>query len=838
MAGNDINIGIKLDGAEAFAKELAESRNAVSLLASDMKLADAEFKATGNSTEYYSKKSKALSSQITAQESIVKNLEKALADSNSKFGEGSTQSQKYYKQLNSAKGKLVAMKSEQAKLPKEMTKSEKASIAFKDAIEKMADKVKEAASKMHPLQTAAKGIGEGLKGAGKLVSGAATGIVKGVSAIGAAGAAAATGVFALTTSAGTVADNLLTMSQQTGISVESLQKFQYAGQFIDTTAEDIAGAMKKTTLSMKSTSKETVAAYKKLGVATKNADGSMRNSEDVFWDTIDALGKVTNETERDQLAMTLLGKSAQDLNPLIEAGSEAYKELGDQAEQMGLIMSDETVNAFGAFDDKMNVLKSSTSAAGKTIAAEFLPQMSSIVGNATDVVSAFSGIAGGIDGSQEQMTASLSALVTNITDTISGVLPLIMDTGTGIITSLCDALGSEDNNTKMSETISTVIGDIVSFVTTNLPQVVTAGSSMLSSILDGLTGGIDTITENLPTLITNLTTAITDNLPTIVTAGSGMLTSLLDGLTTGATAITEKIPTLMTSLVTEISANSGSILSSGGSLLTSLLEGLTTVGTTLADNLPTLITSISTWINDNLASIITSGGKILWSLIAGIWQALPDILVSLGNLVVSIGSAIGDVATQALTAGGDFVASLWTGISDGCTLFWTDVSTFCSDIITNITDGVSGIGDIGKNLVEGLWNGINDKVTWVKDKVSGFCSDALGWFKGFFGIESPSKVMRDKVGKYLAQGIGVGFELEAPKQNKIMAKSASTMAKAAQMGAEISNSGNTATYNNNNSVSFAGSNFYINDQQDALALAQEISALTRQQQRGKGMRYA
>ena len=83
----------------------------------------------------------------------------------------------------------------------------------------------------------------------------------------------------------------------------------------------------------------TAEAYSKLGISVTNADGSLRNSQDVFNDSINALGNVANETERDTIAMQLFGKSAQDLNPLIEGGADALKELGDNAQNMGLIMS-------------------------------------------------------------------------------------------------------------------------------------------------------------------------------------------------------------------------------------------------------------------------------------------------------------------------------------------------------------------------------------------------------------------------------------------------------------------------------------------------------------------
>lgn len=87
-----------------------------------------------------------------------------------------------------------------------------------------------------------------------------------------------------------------------------------------------------------------------------------------------------------------------------------------------------------------------------------------------------------------------------------------------------------------------------------------------------------------------------------------------------------------------------------------------------------------------------------------------------------------------------------------------------SDLVTSITTKVTELpgkmADIGKNLVKGIWNGISNTTQWILDKIKGFGKSVLKGIKKVFGIESPSKLMRDEVGKYLAEGIGVGFEDE------------------------------------------------------------------------------
>lgn len=167
----------------------------------------------------------------------------------------------------------------------------------------------------------------------------------------AAGALGAIGGLALKTAAS--ADELNTMAKQTGFSVEELQKFQYASDLVDVSMSDITGAASKLKKAIGSDSKELAA----LGVETKNADGSMRDISDVFYDTLAALGNIKNETERDAKAMEIFGKSSDSLAGIVDDGGKALKDLGQEAEDMGLIMSQDTVDSLNQVNDKIDRLK-------------------------------------------------------------------------------------------------------------------------------------------------------------------------------------------------------------------------------------------------------------------------------------------------------------------------------------------------------------------------------------------------------------------------------------------------------------------------------------------------
>ena len=208
-----------------------------------------------------------------------------------------------------------------------------------------------------------------------------------------AGAAVA-GMAASAVSAGAAADDLNTLSKQTGISTESLQKFAYASDIIDVSTETMTGSLRKLTKSMGNAqdgSKGTVEAFQELGVSFKDdVTGELRDNEDVFYDIIDALGEIENETERDKIAMELFGKSAQDINPLILGGADALKSLGAEAEASGLIMSQEALDGANAFNDELDSLKANAKMTfmemGVDIATSLTPALQSLASGLKDVM--------------------------------------------------------------------------------------------------------------------------------------------------------------------------------------------------------------------------------------------------------------------------------------------------------------------------------------------------------------------------------------------------------------------------------------------------------------------
>lgn len=194
-------------------------------------------------------------------------------------------------------------------------------------------------------------------------------------------------LISMTKESAAYADEILTQSAVTGLSTEALQEYQYAAELVDVSLDTLTSSQTKMIRSMDAArrgSKEQAEAFDKLGISVQNADGTLRDAQDVFGDVIDALGAISNETERDAIAMTIFGRSARDLNPLIKAGSDGLRELAQEAHNVGYVMSEEALDALGAVDDQVQRMNRSNEALKNQIAVGMAPAVENLMKKGTD----------------------------------------------------------------------------------------------------------------------------------------------------------------------------------------------------------------------------------------------------------------------------------------------------------------------------------------------------------------------------------------------------------------------------------------------------------------------
>ncbi len=675
---------VKLTGESEYKKALADITGNLKVLNSEMKVVTSQYDKNDKSTENLTQQNDVLNKKIEEQKQKVEILSKALAEAEQETGKNSSTSQKWQTDLNNAQAELN-------KLVKNVNDNEKAMEQSASATEENAESLDKFGKEADDSGKKALSLGDIIKAnlISDAIKGGLSALASGISAVGSA-------MSESLTAGAEYADNILTLSTQTGVSTENLQKYNAVAELVDVSTETMTKSMAKNIKSMTTAQEGTGAmadAYKKLGVSVTNADGSLRDGETVYWETIDALKNVTDETERDALAMELLGKSAQELNPLIAQGSEGIKAMGDEAVKMGAVLSEDALNSLGAVDDEMQRFSSISGATSNLLASAFAPAVSTLMGGVNDLGGSFnyllSSIIGGDEGGIAEASTMISEGVTNMITSMTEQAPLILDIVGNLITTL------------------------VSVIAENLPTLIESGLSMLMSLIKGIGDNIVTIIPTVISVISTLITTILQNLPMIIEMGIQMLTSLVQGI---ADSLPEIIPVMINSVMLMVETlldNIDLIIDAGIDLILALAEGLIVAIPDLLDAVPVIIDKLIMALTNNIPLLIEMGFTLVVQLGIGLIKAIP-------NLIKAVPQIIGSV-------------------------------------IKGFANYYSKLGDVGLNMVKGIWNGIKDATGWILDKIRGFGSSVLNGIKSVFGIHSPSTLFRDEVGKNLALGVGEGF---------------------------------------------------------------------------------
>lgn len=370
---------VEIDGEKEYKEAIKELNTGSATLRAEMQKLQAEYKGSTDSTEYLTKASDLLERELLQQKDKVDKLREAVQRSAEQYGEADARTQKYTQQLYKAEA-------EQANLQHELDNTNAALQNQGETMTGLGDTVDQLGEKFGIR------LPENLKTALNGVEGFSAGAVAAMAAA-AAGVAALITVFKelndITLQVAADADEYLTQSAITSVPTELLQAWDYAAQFVDVSADTITGSMTKITKAMGDAaggSEEAQQKFSDLGVSITDSEGQLRSAQEVFMDAIDALGGIENQTERDAAAMALMGKSAQELNPLINAGSAALEEYGKQAQEVGYILSEEELQALGDVDDAYQEMQLTIDALKKQLAVDFAPASKEAMELFSDVV--------------------------------------------------------------------------------------------------------------------------------------------------------------------------------------------------------------------------------------------------------------------------------------------------------------------------------------------------------------------------------------------------------------------------------------------------------------------
>lgn len=369
------------------------------------------------------------------------------------------------------------------------------------------------------------------------------------------------------------ADELNTLAKQTGLTTDEIQELQYASDFVDVSFDAMTGALRK----LKPKITEDNKALQELGVSTKNADGSTRNATDVFYDAVAALGQVKNETERDQLAMELFGRGADELAGIIDDGGASLRQYTQEAQDLGVVMDGETLDSLNNINDVIDRLKKQGGAAlaklGSTFATAFAPALTKVKGVIEKVTKAI-----------ENLTPAQAETILKIVGIVAAVGPLIKTVGKVI------SIGGT-----LVKGIGAVVGVLGGPLSIALAAIVAAGVLVYKNW--------DKIKEYALKLKDALATAWNNIKTTAVTTWENIKTTVSTKWESIKTTITSKITSIKTTITNKWTEIKDTISGKVEDIKTSITNKWEDIKTTISTKITGIKTTVSTKFNQVVSDI-------------------------------------------------------------------------------------------------------------------------------------------------------------------------------------------------------------------------------------------
>ena len=678
----------------------------------------------GNSISGLELRQKSLTDQIGLQKSKVEALRaehQRLVEAN---GATSISAQNAEIKLNKETERLGKMQTELSGTDKALDDLASGNVDAGKSAQEMGEKVEKSGSKVETFKSILGGVGK-----------VAAGVVAGIAAVGAGAIAAVAMMAGLGFKAAETADNLADMSAKTGISTTRLQELGYAGKILGTDLETITGANAKLIRSMASAHDGAGAqrdAFRELGVKVSDAHGKLRDSQAVMGDVFDALSKIQNPAERDALAMSLFGKSAQELNPLIAAGSAGMADLADQAHRMGAVMSEEDVAAAGAFQDQLDGLKLGFQGVLAQIGLAFIPGMAGIAGKAKGYLEQLVGVVQGSGGDINKM--------------LNGFW-------------VKDPEGGQE----FQKGIMGVVTQIVQDLTAQLPQLATVGLGILTSILTAIIGALPTLVTAAIGIVSSLVGFLVQNLPMLITAAVGILTSLVGILVQNLPMIMQAGIQLLLTLVTAIIGALPSLIGAAFQMIITLVQGIAAALPTLIPAIVEMLVLIIQTIVDNLPMLLQAALELILGLVQGLAAALPILIKAVPTILIAIVNALTAMLPMLVEMAPQIIVALITGIIGALPALGAAVPEIIKTIVSVLTDLLPDMGRAGWAILRGIWDGIAAQLPWFWAQIKAFALNIWTEIKKALGIHSPSSLFAETVGPFIPAGIWKGIEGGMPK---------------------------------------------------------------------------
>ena len=639
-SGNIKGITIEFNGdTTKLDKALREVRNSTKGIDKELSQINKALKFNPKNTELLAQKQELLKQKIQQTEKSVKDL-------------------KNMQEQMDAKG-IDSSSEEYRALQREIITTESKLKHFESELQKTAAQ----ASKIYQIGDAFDAAGKKIEGAGRALAPLSR----------TAGAVTAS-LGAVTYKAGAMADDLNTLSKQTGISTHDLQMYAAMADLVDVSVETMAKSNARLKKSMLGASEGGSQAkyFEQLGISVTDANGELRDSNDVFQETITALGQMENETERDAIAMAIFGKSANELNPLIEDAGATYAKVSGIMQKYGLEpVSQEALDRANEFNDQIDTIKlvfmQAIQIIGTKIAGYLVPVMEKVTEKAAEIA---------------EFIAGLSVKTMSVIMGISGAVA-VLSPALVIVGKLAQMFGSLQMKVALVAQKVPMIGKALSFLSANPIILVVAALAALGLMISktGLTA--DEITAKINEFVLNFQA----KLPQII----------------------ETVVQVITTLVTTIAQMAPQIVQGAVTLFTGLVDALPIILPVLIQGIADLIVAIVQALPGMAVSLIQAAVSIAQTL----WQGVQQVF---GNVVSWFGGVFGE-AWEAIKKKFDGWGKFWDDLWEKIKKKFSDIgSSIGSAISDTVKSGINGVLSTIESVINGgisLLNGAIDLINKI-----------------------------------------------------------------------------------------------------------------------------
>lgn len=726
----DIGPKIGLDGEAEFRKALQAISTQAKTMASEMKAVTSEFDKNDTSQEKLTKQTEVLNRQIENQKAKLELQKRALEESREKFGDADAATQKWQKIVYDSTADLNRMEHE-------LKDAESAMGDYGDETEKAAEQTEDAKAKFADVAGTVAEVG-------KAIAAAAV-------AIGAAAVAAGKEIWDMANATAEAGDEIDKMSQKIGISAESYQEWGYVFERCGTDVNNLQAGMKTLSAVIADAGNGSASAADKLAAVGLSVDDLNGKSQDEQLSiVIAALQNMESGAERTSAATDLLGRSATDMAAVLNMTAEDTETLKQEAQDYGMVMSDDAVSASAAFEDSLIKLRGTMGGLRNRMVGDLLPGI-------TQIMDGFSDLAAGNEDAGKKIKAGVESVI----ETVTGMIPesvslittiaeAILESAPSIIQAL--ARGVIDALPQLMPVVSTVVADLSDTFVTMLPQIVNAGMQVLTSLTQGIAAALPELIPGVTLVMTQIVQTLVDNIPLLLDAALQLVSGLAEGIINAIPVLIDALPAVITGIVDFYLSSIPEIINTGVALLTSLVDALPEIIDGIVEAIPAIITGIVSSLADNLPVIVEAGISLFLALIKNLPKIIIGIVAAVPKIIVSLGQAFRDNMGKIGETGMNLFLSLISGLANIITEINNAVSEIIIGIVNTIIQFDRDFDQLGENIVTGLWNGISGAASWLWDNISSWMGDLWDGICDYWGIHSPSREM-GWIGEMLVSGL-------------------------------------------------------------------------------------